>query len=125
MIRAPREAVCERRELHGYEVLKDNSEVLIEYCRYCRDKQIYNKRGGIYDTAKHTRAHFRDTVQPFGRTAAWFKKLYGWNVVKKAVKMQPQKKTKEQIEKDWDEAQKDAKRDLRQRDDYGKKMIFT
>lgn len=80
------------------------------------------------DNGKYLKDHIADTAQPFGRTAKIYAQVYGSKGLQIARKHRETLrgiKSKEQVELDWEQAHKDAKRDMRTRDDYGKKMIFT
>lgn len=73
----PDEARCQRDKLHDYEISRDLPDALIEICTKCFKKEIYYKVDGVFDVKKHLRAHIRDTVQPYGKTAQLFYELYG------------------------------------------------
>lgn len=82
----PKEAVCSKGKLHDFEIIRNLLDALIEVCVLCGERAVYNKRGGMYDTAKHLRAHLRDTLQPYGRTGKLFREVYGTQGIETAAR---------------------------------------
>jgi len=88
-------------------------DALIEVCVKCGKKVVYNKVKGKTDNRKYLRDHIRDTVQPFGKNAELFEKIYGHKGIIEFYKNSPQKKSKKQTAKDWEELRQDVRRDIR------------
>ena len=72
----------------------DNHEVVVEICKECGRKIIYNKRDGRIDNAKYLKDHIRQFAQPFGRTRKVFEELYGKVGVKIAMEYLRKKQSK-------------------------------
>lgn len=109
---------------HKYEVSRDLPDVQIEICVLCGNKVTYKKIRDRVDNVKYYLDHLRDFCQPYGRTSAIFAEIYGQEGVNRAIKHSEFLKQRAQ-QIDWEQAGKEAKKDLSQRDDYGKKMISS
>ena len=69
---------CKKWGYHDYQTHIDNSEVLVEICHKCGDRQIYNKRDGRKDESMHMLRNKRSMLQPFGKDAGKFAREYGY-----------------------------------------------
>lgn len=99
----PEEAKCRKEQLHDFIAIKDLPDALIEVCRFCGEKMIYNKVNGKYDTQKYLQAHLRDTLQPYGPTGELFRRIYGTKGIEMAERagqkfISKDKRKKERLE---------------------------
>ena len=103
--RCPKNIYCD------FERTISNTEVQVEVCKNCGKKVAYPKDSkGRVEKAKYLRDHVRDTVQPFGRTRKLFLKIYGEEPVKKLYERFSGKKSKAQIQREWEDLRKDIAR---------------
>ena len=121
------ESKCRKNILCDFERIIDNEQVLIERCKNCGKKVIYNKeikefyknekgeiiikRGNKIDDDKYLRDHKRDILQPFGRDRELHKNIYG-NIKDNVVfkKYQRKKQTKKENEEKWDDLRRKIKK---------------
>ena len=82
----PDEAKCRKDILHNFEISRDLPDALIEVCIACGEKNVYYKKNGELDERKYNNAHFRDLLQPYGRTGELFYQIYGTQGIETAVK---------------------------------------
>lgn len=117
------ESTCKKRTYCSFKPILLAPDAQVEVCVFCGKKVIYNIRGGRIDNAKYARDHIRDFAQPFGRTAKIFREIYGKQGLigarKHATELKA-RKTKDQIQEDWERTSEEAKKDMRRMDDYGK-----
>ena len=77
----PEQSICKNYGLHAYKTLTDNSEVLVEVCTKCGDKQIYNRVNGKIDERRYRDSNARLILQPkFNRRE--FVKEFGYDFTK-------------------------------------------
>ena len=78
---------CRKNFLCEFEISQDLYDALIEICKNCGKKVVYNKVDGRVDSDKYLRDHLRDTVQPRGRTGKLFLEIYGSEPIEQARRM--------------------------------------
>lgn len=106
------EVKCRKGVYHDYVLSRDLADALIEICRLCGKKTIYNKGPkGRIDNARYLKEHLRDTVQPWGKTKKLFFQIYGEKPLKELYKRSLGQKSKEEIQAEWDE----LRREIRER----------
>lgn len=71
---------CHKMALCGFEPVI-YTDAIVESCRFCGKRLIYNVVDGTIDQARSLRNHIRDTVQPFGATQNLFVQLYGYGAL--------------------------------------------
>jgi len=89
--------------LHNYEKISETNDGIRERCTFCR-KKIVVKRGidGSINTRFYRKEHLRDLLQPHGRTAGQFEKVYG------TPRHIVPAKSKKQRHEEWQQTQEDA-----------------
>lgn len=105
------ESKCKVNKYCDFEVIGDHPDAVVERCRFCHRKVIYNVVGGRTDNQKYLRHHVRDFCQPYGITGNVYREIYGVENLKRWEREEAEKKSrKAYYEKD---AIKDAKSDLK------------
>ena len=105
---------CPRNFLCNFEKSRDLPDALVEICTFCSKKVIYRKgKKGRTDNKKYLSDHIRSTVQPFGKTAKLFKKIYGEKILQEFLMRTKGKKTKAQMQADWEEMRSDFRKRFR------------
>lgn len=102
---------------------REETDAVIEGCKLCNKKLIYYKRDGKINEAEYYYDHIRDFAQPYGSTAKIFDRIYGKRgamAVRKTRKLYAGIKNKDQIQTEWEETFKDAKKDMRRMNEDGK-----
>lgn len=106
----------------------DYPDAVVEGCKICNKKLIYYKRNGKINDAEYYSDHIRDFAQPHGSTAKIFERVYGragQRAVQQNKSFLQSVKSKDKIQSEWEETLKDAKREMRAMDDYGKSTISS
>lgn len=80
----PEEAYCDkgRYNLHDFYQVADHEDAVIDRCRACKTRVIYNKKGGTIDNNRYGRYHYKDILQPYGEMSKLFYEIYGKEGVK-------------------------------------------
>lgn len=110
----------------GYHNLVQSRDLplsLIEICINCGTKVVFYKQFGDVDQDEYYAYHAPDFAQPGSKM---FEKIYGEHgkkTVRETTKMYAGLKNKDQIAKDWDETIKDAKREMKSMNEFGKSTI--
>lgn len=103
-------------------------DAVIEGCKSCNKKLIYYKRDGKINEAEYYNDHIKDFCQPYGSTAKIFDKVYGKQGRRRVSDVRRSYEgiySKSKIAADWDETIRDAQRDMRSMNDFGKSTIST
>lgn len=102
---------CRKSIYCDFVLSRDLYDATIEVCSNCGKKVIYRKREkGRIDNKKYLRDHIRSTVQPFGRTKNIFFQIYGNQPLKNLLEHSKGKKSKEQIQKEWEELRREIQK---------------
>ncbi len=102
---------------------REESDAIIEGCKICNKKLIYYKRDGKINEAEYYNDHIRDFAQPYGSTKKIFERIYGKHgarVVKDTQSLYAGRKTKDKIQREWDETLKESQREMRRMNEFGK-----
>ena len=102
---------CSVNKYCGFDVVADYPDAVIERCRYCNRRVIYNVVGGRIDNQKYLRDHVRDFCQPYGATDSVYREIYGSETLKALEKEAAEKASRAAYNKT--EAIKDARKDLK------------
>lgn len=102
---------CPKKTYCQFEVSRSLPRVQIEVCVNCGKKVVYNKdpRGRV-DKSKYLRDHIRDTVQPYGKTERLFFEIYGEKIFLEFQRKIAKKKTKAEIQAEWEQMRRDIRR---------------
>lgn len=130
MIIVSNNAKCKRAILCELRTVLDNYDALVEVCHQCNKKVIYGKYfdikwkedGSWYkryqdrvDEPKYVQDHLRDTLQPYGRTGKLYRQIYGLKVVKETEALFKGRKSKKQIQDEWETTRREANDFVRKR----------
>ncbi len=91
---------CSANKLCGFDPTFENDEILIEHCRFCNKRLMFNKVDGRIDNKRYLRAHTRDTLQPNGITGRLFREIYGVSPINKVNEIKKIKGNRK-TEDDW------------------------
>ena len=100
---------CTKSILCGFEISRDLPDALVEICKFCGKKVVYNRKNGKIDDKKYLRDHLRDTVQPYGRTHKLFIQIYGTEPLKEVENWGEKRKMKEKLKRNREEVQEKRK----------------
>lgn len=95
----PDGARCERAVLHDFVLIREYPDALIETCKNCGKRVIYNRKHGLNER-QYREDHLRHTLQPYGPTGDLFRQIYGTSSIKEweeVVRMRREKPTTDQI----------------------------
>lgn len=75
----PEEAYCNKGSynLHDFYQVGDYEDAVIDRCRACKTRVIYNKKDGKIDNNRYGRYHYKDILQPSGEMSKLFYEIYG------------------------------------------------
>lgn len=90
----PKEARCPKELLHDWVIWLDRPEVNIEYCRFCKKEERFNKhtKTGRLDNTRYYLSHLRDYLQPRGEMYDLYTTVYGTRGLDERRKEQKRKK---------------------------------
>ena len=75
---------CRKFILCDFAIEKQSSDAQLERCIYCGKRVVYRLIDGRVDNVQYGRDHQRAILQPVGRSAALFKRIYGMHKFKEA-----------------------------------------
>lgn len=125
-------AKCRKATLCELRTVSDNYDALVEMCQRCSKKVVYGKYFTIawsedgswekryedrVDEPKYVRDHLRDTLQPYGPTGKLYEQIYGLKVVKETEALFKGRKSKKQIQDEWETTRREA-------NDFVKKRVL-
>lgn len=116
---------CEKDE-NGYHdpfQIASLEDAVIEWCRLCRRKLIYYKRGDKINEAAYYNDHIRDFAQPYGGTAKVFYRIYGKRgraSVRSSQSLLAGVKSKDTLRREWDETLKESQQEMKRMNEFGK-----
>lgn len=102
------DSACKKNILCAFEISRNLPDAQIEICVNCGKKVVYPKIDGEVDPHKYARDHLRDTLQPYGSTYELYRKIYSFDNVKKFSLLLRGKKTKKQLNDEWEQIRKEA-----------------
>jgi hypothetical protein len=120
---------CEKDENGYHDPIRfhDYPDAVVEGCKLCNRKLIYNKHDGRINEAEYYNDHIRDFAQPYGSTRKIFERIYGKAggvAVRRAKDLYGNRKSKDQIAREWDETLKDSQREMRRMNEQGKEIYL-
>ena len=121
---------CEKDENGYHDPIRfhEYPDAIVEGCQLCNKKLIYYRREGRINEAEYYYDHIRDFAQPYGSTAKIFDRIYGKRgrqVVRANKSLLAGVKSKDTLGREWDETLKDAQKDMRGMNEFGRKIIST
>lgn len=106
----------------------DYPDAVVEGCKICNKKLIYIKKNGKINEAEYYLDHLRDFAQPYGITAKIFHRTYGKGgreVVRSHRSLLAGVKSKDQLCGEWDDTLKEAQKDMRRMNEFGKPTMTS
>ncbi len=65
---APVESKCKKGTYHDFYITQQDMNALVDVCKKCGMKVIYNKKNGEMDDRKYARYNYRKFLQPIKNT---------------------------------------------------------